>query len=114
VGRRARSRQLKAPASEYRDGERNTLTLRGSLTPGSRLEYDSILKGGLDREDAWQRATEFLFERLAVSWTISGLEITRQTELLGRYRLASNDERQFVREAIRSHLAEHFPEIELP
>jgi hypothetical protein len=114
VGRRARSRQLKAPGSEYRDAEGNTLTLRGSLTPGSRLEYDTILKGGLDREDAWQRATEFLFERLAVSWTISGLEITRQTELLGRYRLASKGERQFVREAIRSHLTEHFPEIELP
>ena len=48
-----------------------------------------MLAGGLDREDAWQRAVEFLFERLAVSWTIAGLEITRQKELLGRYRMAS-------------------------
>lgn len=87
------------------------LALRGSMTPASRLQYDSILKGGLDREDAWQRATEFLFERLAVSWKIAGLEITRQSELLGRYRLASTDERQFIREALRTHLKEHFPEM---
>jgi hypothetical protein len=112
VGRRARSRQLKAPASEYRDAEGNVLVLRGWMTAGSRREYDSILKGGLDREDAWQRATEFLFERLAVSWTIAGLETTRQTELLGRYRMASNDERQFVRDALRTHLNEHFPDME--
>jgi len=90
------------------------LALRGSITAGSRREYDSILRGGLDRDDAWQRATEFLFERLTVSWTIAGLEITRQTELLGRYRLASNDERQFIRDALRAHLREHFPEMEAP
>jgi hypothetical protein len=109
-----RRQRLKAPASEYRDAEGNVLALRGSMTAGSRREYESILKGGLDREDAWQRATEFLFERLAASWTISGLEITRQTELLGRYRLASNDERQFVRDTLRAHLKEHFPEMEGP
>jgi hypothetical protein len=90
------------------------LTLRGSMTAGSRREYESIRKGGFDREDAWQRATEFLFERLAASWTIAGLELTRQSELLGRYRMASNPERQFVREALRAHLGEHFPEMEGP
>lgn len=109
-----RPQRLKAPASEYRDADGNVLALRGSMTAGSRREYESILKGGLDREDAWQRATEFLFERLAVSWTLSELQITRQTELLGRYRLASNDERQFVRETLRAHLKEHFPEMEAP
>jgi hypothetical protein len=114
VGRRARGRQLKAPTSEYRDAEGNVLALRGSMTAGTRRAYDSILKGGFNREDAWQRAVEFLFERLAASWTIAGLEITRQTELLGRYRMASNDERQFVREALREHLGEHFPEMEGP
>jgi len=70
--------------------------------------------GGLDRDDAWQRATELLFERLAVSWTIAGLEITRQKELLGRYRMASPDERRFVRESLRAHVAEQFPELEAP
>ncbi len=90
------------------------LALRGSLTAGARSQYAAILAGGLEREDAWQRAAEFLFERLAVSWTIAGLEITRQRELLGRYRMASGAERQFVRQALREHLAEHFPELQAP
>jgi hypothetical protein len=109
-----RREKLTAPMSEYRDAKGNVLTLRGSLTPGARTEYAATLAGGLEREDAWQRATELLFERLAVSWTISGLEITRQKELLGRYRMASNDERRFVREALREHVGEHFPELQAP
>jgi hypothetical protein len=106
--------KLTAPTSDYRDAEGNVLTLRGSLTPGARKEYADILAGGLNREDAWQRATELLFERLAVAWTISGLEITRQKELLGRYRMASTGERQFVRDTLREHAAEHFPELQAP
>lgn len=103
-----------APASEYRDADQNVLKLRGSLTAGARREYAEVLAGGLNREDAWQRATELLFERLAVSWTIAGLELTRQRELLGRYRMASSDERQFVRDALREHVAKHFPELQAP
>jgi hypothetical protein len=114
VGRRRRQQKLVAPSAEYRDDEGNVLVLRGSLTPGARREYAQVLGGGLDREDAWQRATELLFERLAVSWAIAGLEITRQKELVGRYRMASGAERQFVRDAIRAHVGEHFPELETP
>ena len=86
---RKQREKLAAPTSEYRDADGNVLTLRGSLTAGSRRRYADTLAGGLEREDAWQRATELLFEFLAVSWTISGLEITRQKELLGRYRMAT-------------------------
>ncbi len=111
---RKRPEKLAAPNSEYRDAEGNVLTLRGSLTPGSRRQYAEVLAGGIEREDAWQRATELLFERLAVSWTISGLEITRQKELLGRYRMATSDERRFVRDTLREHVAEHFPELQAP
>lgn len=100
--------------SEYRDTEGNVLVLRGSLTPASRRQYAQTLHGGLHQEDAWQRAVEFLFERLAAVWIISGLEITRQAELLGRLRMASAMERQFVREALREHLQEHFPELKAP
>jgi hypothetical protein len=115
VGRRHRQREkLAAPSSEYRDAEGNVLTLRGSLSPASRREYVAALEGGLEREDAWQRAAELLFERLAVSWTIAGLEITRQKELLGRYRMASNAERRFVRDALREHLSTEFPELQAP
>lgn len=106
--------KLTAPNSEYRDADGNVLTLRGSLTPGARTEYAGILAGGLYREDAWQRATELLFERLAVTWTISGLELARQKELLGRYRMATADERQFVREALREHVPANFPEMQAP
>lgn len=112
--RKRQREKLTAPTSEYRDAEGNILTLRGSLTPGARREYADVLAGGIEREDAWQRATELLFERLAVSWTIRGLEITRQKELLGRYRLATTDERRFVRDALREHTAEHFPELAAP
>jgi hypothetical protein len=106
--------KLAAPATDYSDAEGNVLKLRGSLTPGARREYADILAGGLYREDAWQRATELLFERLAVTWTISGLEITRQKELLGRYRIATTEERRFVRDALREHVAENFPELQAP
>jgi hypothetical protein len=112
--KREKREKLTAPTSEYRDPEGNVLTLRGSLTPGARREYADILAGGLDQEDAWQRATELLFERLAVGWTISGLAITRQKELLGRYRLATGEERRFVRDSLREHAAEHFPELQAP
>jgi hypothetical protein len=115
VGRRHRQRtKLAAPVSEYADIEGNALALRGSLTPAARGEYADTLGGGLNREDARQRAIELLFERLAASWTISGLEMTRQKELIGRYRMASGPERDFVLESLRAHLAEHFPEIEAP
>jgi hypothetical protein len=115
VGRRQRQREkLSAPTAEYTDGEGNVLILRGSLTPGSRREYAELMAGGLEREDAWQRATEMLFERLAVSWTIAGLEITSQKQLLGRYRMASTDERRSVRDAIRAHVTEQFPELQAP
>jgi hypothetical protein len=108
------SEQLTVPSAEYRDAEGNVLTLRGSLTPRARREYADTLRSGLDREDAWQRATELLFERLAASWTVADLEITRQKELLGRYRMATAEERRFVRDALREHVAEHFPELQAP
>jgi hypothetical protein len=118
VGRRSRQRasaaKLAAPAADYRDSEGNLLRLRGSLTAASRREYAEVLAGGPDREDAWQRAAELLFERLAISWTIAGLEIGRQKELLARYRMASPDERRFVRDSLREHVSEHFPELEAP
>jgi hypothetical protein len=115
VGRRHRQREkLAAPVSEYPDADGNTLSLRGSLTPATRRDYADTLAGGLNREDARHRAIELLFERLAASWTISGLEMTRQKELIGRYRMATAAEREFVLASLRVHLAEHFPDVEAP
>jgi hypothetical protein len=103
-----------APTSEYRDSQGCVLVLRGSFTPAARAEYARVLHGGLAREDAWQRAIELLFERLTVSWTIAEVTFERQKELLGRYRMASATERLFIRDTLRAHLAEHFPEVEAP
>jgi hypothetical protein len=109
---------VRAPASEYGDAEGNLLSLRGSLTPGARAEYAAALRGGARAadtiEDVRQRALELLFERLAERWTIAGEPIERQRELLGRLRMASPAEREWVRGVLREHCAEHFPDVQVP
>ena len=103
--------QLKAPTSEYAHPDLGVLALRGALTPKTRTAYAEI--GGV-REDAWQRQVEFLYERLVVSWTIHDLPITRQNDLLARFRAATQDERTWIRGVLREHLTEHFPEMQTP
>ena len=119
MGKRSRRRgseEISAPASEYRDSEGNVLVLRGALSPATRRQYSEVAAGSpLSREDAWQRSVEFLFERLAVSWQIAGTDpISKPKELLGRFRMASQEERRFVRESLRTHTASHFPELHVP
>ena len=110
-----RREKLKAPGSDYTDADGNVLTLRGSLTPGARREYAEILAGNtLSQEDAWQRAVELLFVRLAERWVIDGLPIERQRELLARFRVAAPAERAWVRQALREHCAENFPDVNAP
>jgi hypothetical protein len=118
MGRRGREKAkqnaVSAPVTEYRDAEGNMLALRGALSPATRRAYVDAVGGGLHREDARARAIEMLFERLAVSWTISEIETSRQKDLLARYRMASAAEREFVLASLRTHLAENFPELEAP
>lgn len=118
MGKRGREKSkqtaLSAPVTEYRDAEDHVLVLRGALSPATRSAYAETLGGGLHREDARARAIEMLFERLAVSWTISGIETSRQKELLARYRMATAAEREFVLDSLRTHVAENFPELEAP
>jgi hypothetical protein len=122
MGRRSRQRrdrdELAAPTSDYTDPDRNVLTLRGSMTPATRREYADVVAGAsapaANREDAWQRAVEFLFERLAVRWVIADVPIEKQKELLQRFRFASRDERAWIRSALREHVAEWFPDVEAP
>ena len=125
MGKRARKRstdvggqratdEMTAPIAVYTDPEAGELELRGSLTLKARAEYAATLVGGLDRDDAWQRATELLFERLTVAWTVAGVRAEKQKELLGRYRMASSAERRFVRDSLRAHVAENFPDLEAP
>jgi len=119
MGKRSRARgraeKLEAPTSAYRSETGDVLVLRGALTPKTRRQYADTFAGNpLSQEDAWQRAVEFLFERLAVRWEISGVPTEGQKALLMRFRVASPDERRFVRDTLREHLAEHFPDMEAP
>jgi hypothetical protein len=117
--RQQRTEKLTAPDIDYTDADGNVLTLRGSLTAGARREYAQALTGSPGRpagtqEDAWQRAAELLFERLAVRWVIAGAPLERQRELLARFRVASAEERAWVRGALREHCAEWFPDVQAP
>jgi hypothetical protein len=107
VGRRGRKRSRDAPAAsttDYEDGEGNVLTLRDSLSPGTMRKLAEAVGGAASTaDDQWQRQGEMLFERLAVGWTISGLPLTGQKELLGRYRMADSDTRRWVRETLERH-----------
>lgn len=116
MGKRSRQKKLRAPESEYVSDSvpPARLVLRGALTAGTRRQYEETLAGGLQQEDAWQRAVELLFERLAVRWTINDVPTEGQRELLMRFRVASPDERRWVRDVLREHCAEHFPELQAP
>ncbi len=114
MGRRQRRRQgSDAPAStrDYVDAEGNVLALREQLSPGTLRELRALAdRPAASAEDRWQRRAELMFERLAVSWTIAGLPLTGQRELLGRYRLADEATRQWVRGTLDEHVREHLPE----
>jgi hypothetical protein len=122
VGKRERKRRrdggdaAQGPASttDYPDSEGGVLTLRDELSTGTVRGLQSLdAKPAASSDDRWQRRVEYLFERLAVRWELAGLPLEDQRELLGRYRMASADERRLVREALSEHLRTHAPEIEL-
>ena len=122
MGRRARKRAKgsssspKAPAAstDYRDPHGNVLTLRDELSSGTLRKLGELdAKPAATAEDRWQRRIEFLFERLALRWELAGLPLEGQKELLGRFRMASSEERRWVRETLGEHLRARHPEIEL-
>jgi hypothetical protein len=103
-----------APASttDYRDAQGNVLTLRDELSAGTLRQLEQLeSRPAASSEDRWQRRAELLFERLAVRWEIAGLPLERQKELLGRYRMASADERRWVRETLGEHLRTRHPNV---
>jgi hypothetical protein len=120
VGRRQRRRSRAdgepsgAPdtaTSDYADAEGNVLTLRNRLSAGTLRKLGSLdARPAASADDRWQRREELLFERLAVRWTIAGLPLERQDELLGRYRMADSETRAWVRRTIEAHLREKQPE----
>lgn len=122
VGKRDRKRRREGggaaspPVSTtaYPDGDDGVLTLRDELSAGTVRGLESLeARPAASAEDRWQRRVEYLFERLAVRWELAGLPLEGQRELLGRYRMASADERRRVREALAEHLRTHRPDIEV-
>jgi hypothetical protein len=116
VGKRSRQRSraqdLRAPTTAYEHASFGVLELRGALSPGTRREYAEL--PARTREDAWQRAVEFLYERLAARWTVAGVAYERQAELLARFRMAGTDERAWIRDVLRAHVADRFPDLDAP
>ena len=116
MGRRSRRRGAResepAATTDYRDAEGNVLTLRDELTEGTLRQLEQLeARPAASADDRWQRRVELLFERLAVSWEIAGLPLESQKELLGRYRMASADERRWVRETLTEHLRTRHPGV---
>ena len=116
VGKRARRRAKGGGGAgqtfDYADAEGNVLTLRERVSSGTASKLREPAGGAAaSADDMWRRRTELLFERFAVSWTIAGLPLTGQKELLGRYRMADQATQQWVRETLDRHVREHQPEL---
>jgi hypothetical protein len=107
--------RISAPSTDYRDADGNVLTLRGSMSPLTRRKYASTLHDQRrTTDDSWHRAVEFLFERLVERWTVFDVPTENQKELLERYRIASPEERRWIRDVLREHIETNFPDVEAP
>jgi hypothetical protein len=112
MAKRKRKPREKAATVPYTDPEGNVLVLRESLSRGTiRKIGEPPRSAAATVDDAWQRRSEALFERLAVSWEIAGLPLENQKMLLGRYRMADAETQRWVRETIASHLEQYIPEL---
>jgi hypothetical protein len=103
------------PTTDYSDSDGNVLTLRDSVSPGTVAKLRETPGGdATSLDDAWRRRTEMLFEFFAVRWTISGLPLTGQKELLGRYRFADQETQSWVRRTLDAHIERKQPELRGP
>jgi hypothetical protein len=128
MGRRSRKRAaagaqelppLEAPEERYEGADGAELVLRGVLSAKSRQRVaaagdPSQARAAATRDDVDARRLELLFELLAVRWTVAGVPTEGPRALLQRFRAASRDERAFVRDALRRHCAEWFPDVAVP
>ena len=111
--RRDRRPRPEPQTSSYTDSEGSVLVLRQQLSPGSVAKVrEEISNAAANVDDIWQRRTELLFERLAVSWEIAGLPLEDQKMLLGRYRMADPETKRWVRETITGHQRRFIPELD--
>jgi hypothetical protein len=112
MAKRKRQPREKAATIDYTDPEGNVIALRETLSRGTiRKIGEPPRSAAASLEDAWQRRSEALFERLVVSWEIAGLPLEDQKMLLGRYRMADAETQRWVRETIAAHLEQYIPEL---
>ena len=114
MGKRGRRRAKDTPAAtfDYVDAEGNVLTLRERVSGGTVAKLQEPAgPAAASADDLWRRRTELLFERFAVGWTIAGLPLTEQRELLGRYRMADQATQEWVRATLDEHVRRHQPEL---
>ncbi len=123
MGRRSRQRgaadKLQAPTTDYRSPDGHVLTLRGALSPKTRLQIakaadPSQARAAASREDVRARVLELLFERLVARWTVHDVPTEGAKPLLARYRVATADERAWITDVLREHCAEWFPDVKVP
>jgi len=121
MGKRQRKRarsgggpSVPKPTTDYPFAEGGSLTLRDELSGGTLRTLEKLdAQPAASAEDRWQRRVELLFERLVVRWEIAGLPLEGQRELLGRYRMASAEERRAVRDALAQHLRTRYPDVDV-
>jgi hypothetical protein len=103
VGKRSRRRGVSGgteATTDYADEDGNVLTLRH--TDAKVPEPSGTAAASAD--DLWRRRNELRFERYAVRWEIAGLPLTKQKELLARYRMADRATQEWVQRTIDSHI----------
>jgi hypothetical protein len=110
MAKRKRRERTPPATTDYTDAEGNVLRLRDSVSAGTVAKLAEPAGGAAaSADDMWRRRTELLFERFAVRWTIAGLPLDGQKELLGRYRLADEATQKWVRQTIDEHVRRHHP-----
>ena len=99
MGKRSRKREP-AQTSDYVDDEGNVLTLRHT---DSQIP-DAHASAAASGDDLWHRQREIRFERYVVRWEIAGLPLTKQKELLARYRMADRATQDWIERTIDRHI----------
>ena len=117
--RQERAEKLAAPDSNYTDADGNVLTLRGSLTPGARLEYAQALAGAPGQPGGHAGGRLEARRRAAVQAPDGALDDRRSAD-----RAPARAAREVPRGfgggarvgagALREHCAEWFPDVQAP
>lgn len=99
MGKRSRNRKT-VETVDYVDDDGNVLTLRKS----DANVPEPAVNAAATADDLLARRSEMRFERYVARWEIAGLPLTKQKELLARYRMADRATQDWVQRTIDRHL----------